>query len=159
MNAELKSVLTIDQSQYLCLAPSLPASWLLKLQSDIDGEDSEDSGLPSHFFTIFTIDIDNADLEGVGRHGAGEQLEPGLVWQRLESVSVESCLYCHVCDGYLGGAGRGDLRYSEQAEQVGHLQMDVCSRNIFWFFFYKYCLFSKDLIHNCSQTEINQPRQ
>ena len=140
MNAELKSVLTIDQSQYLCLAPSLPASWLLKLQSDIDGEDSEDSGLPSHFFTIFTIftiDIDNADLEGVGRHGAGEQLEPGLVWQRLESVSVESCLYCHVCDGYLGGAGRGDLRYSEQAEQVGHLQMDVCSASgIFFDFFF-----------------------
>ena len=39
MNAELKSVLTTDQSQYLCLAPS----WLLLLQSDIDSEDSEDS--------------------------------------------------------------------------------------------------------------------
>ena len=69
MNAELKSVLTTVQSQYLCLAPS----WLLLLQSDIDGEDS---GLPSHFFTILTI---YSHLEGIGRHGAGEQLEPGLV--------------------------------------------------------------------------------
>ena len=72
MNAELKSVLTTVQSQYLCLAPS----WLLLLQSDIDGEDSEDSGLPSHFFTILTK---YNHLEGIGRHGASEQLEPGLV--------------------------------------------------------------------------------
>ena len=87
MNAELKSVLTTVQSQYLCLAPS----WLLLLQSDIDDEDSEDSGLPSHFFTILTI---YSHLEGIGRHGAGEQLEPGLVWQRLEMESV-SMLSCH----------------------------------------------------------------
>ena len=150
MNAELKSVLTTDQSQYLCLAPS----WLLLLQSDIDDEDSEDSGLPSHFFTILTI---YSHLEGIGRHCAGEQLEPGLVWQRLEmeSVSVESCHL--VFHGYLGGAGRGDLRYSEQAEQVGNLEMNLCNRRQEYLrdFFDKYCLFSKDIIHNCNKTGIN----
>ena len=64
---------------------------------------------------------------------------------------------CHVCRGYLGGAGRGDLRYSEQAEQVGNLEMDLCNRRQEYFidFFDKYCLFSKDIIHNCNKTGIN----
>ena len=63
---------------------------------------------------------------------------PGMVWS--------------VCRGYLGGAGRGDLRYSEQAEQVGNLEMNLCNRRQEYLidFFNKYCLFSKDLIHTQS---------
>ena len=45
--------------------------------------------------------------------------------------------------GYLGGAGRGDLRYSEQAEQVGNLEMDHGNKRQEYLidFFDKYCLF------------------
>ena len=56
-----------------------------------------------------------------------------------------------MCRGYLGGAGRGDLRYSEQAEQVGNLEMDLCNRRQEYLIDFS----DKDLIHNCNQTGIN----
>ena len=62
-----------------------------------------------------------------------------------------------MCRGYLGGAGRGDLRYSEQAEQVGNLEMDHGNKRQEYLidFSDKYCLFSEDIIHNCNKTGIN----
>ena len=150
MNAELKSVLTTVQSQYLCLAPS----WLLLLQSDIDGEDS-------HWPTLtFLHNIDN--IHSPGRYRAARCGQTARTWSCLTAPGDGECLgrvvsSCHVCRGYLGGAGRGDLRYSEQAEQVGNLEMDHGNMRQEYLidFFNKYCLFSKDLIHNCNQTGIN----
>ena len=111
----------------------------------------------------FLHNIDN--IYSPGRYRAARCGRTARTWSCLTAPGDGECLgrvvsSCHVCRGYLGGAGRGDLRYSEQAEQVGNLEMDLGNRRQEYLtdFFNKYCLFSKDLIHTQLQLIQNQSR-